>query len=231
MQTYYDEGREYAVARLHPYSAGAEDQAGYVNFKEHPNQIAESLEDFKPFANLEAIQVFYSILTEINGSRSHLETCDCAFRPPAPHKDSNSNLALSAHGRLYLMYRESQINCSFEHTDWLCGRLMAVLDETDLALPPSRAVVGFTHNKVLHLALSNGEWRPDGQFECDEDDPGYGRHLMLSFWAYGDTEGEVFSTLGRVFGNIGVACQSVSNEINDSILGGQSMGSDSIDCH
>jgi hypothetical protein len=179
------------------------------------------LEDFLPFAHRDAVQTFYRLLREINGSGSHLETCDCAFRPPQPHKDPNSRHALSAFGRVDVLYRALALNCSSLHTDWLCQRLMTVLSQIDPTFTEAQGVVAFTLIKALHTALSQGTWTLDGEFEWADDDPGQGNHLMLSFWAYGDTEDEVYENLGRVFQNIRLSCNALSEEIDASVHGGE----------
>ncbi len=217
VQVYYDASRTYPTIRLHPYTATGVEQPGYVDFKMQPESIPTVLEDFRPFAHREGIQEFYELLRIINGADSQLESCDSAFRPPAPQKDTNSHRVLSAYGRLYILFRNLTYNCSDNHVKWLTQELMRELTNTDPQLPPSEGVVGFTLIKILQLALSAGEWLSESQFSAADDDPGHGQHLMLSFWAYGDTEDEVYVNLGRIFRNIGVACTAVSNEITRSL--------------
>jgi hypothetical protein len=217
VQVYYDAGRTYPTIRLHPYTATGVEQAGYVDFKTQPERIPEVLEDFRPYADREGIQAFYELLGRINGADSQLESCDSAFRPPAPQKDANSHRALSAYGRLYILFRNLTFNCSANHVKWLTQELMRELTNTDPDWPPSEGVVGFTLIKILQLALSAGEWLSESEFSAADDDPGYGQHLMLSFWAYGETEYEVYVNLGRLFRNIGVACEAVSKEITKSL--------------
>jgi hypothetical protein len=214
LQIYYDEGRTYGEARLFPYTPRSAEQSGYIDFKLYPERIQETLEDFRNYASTQAVQTFYSFLRWANGPDSHLETCDCAFRPPSPHNDTNSSLKLSAYGRLYLMFRNAQFNCSTPQTDWLCGNLSAVLRDTDAAMPGSEGVVAFTLNPTIHIALSKGYWLENGQFFCPSVDPGRGRHLQLTFWGYGNDESQAFGNLERVFKNIWASCKSVSNEID-----------------
>lgn len=216
MQVYYDAGRTYPTIRLHPYAGTGVEQSGYVDFKSQPERIPIVLEDFRPFAHREGIQAFYELLRKINDADSQMESADSAFRPPAPQKDPNSHRALSAYGRLYILFRNLTFNCSDNHVKWLTQELMRELTNTDPHWPASEGVVGFTLIKILQLALSEGEWLCE-QFSAADDDPGHGQHLMLSFWAYGDTEDEVYVNLGRIFRNIGVACEAVSKEITKSL--------------
>lgn len=213
MITYYDNHRTYDVLRLHPYAPGGMGQSGFVDFKESPEKISSTLEDFKPHSEHGAIQTFYNLLQYINGQDSFLETCDCALRPPTIHSDDNSNLPISVHGRLFLMYREEKLNCSKVHAEWLCGKLMSLMDEIDPDLTANEAVIGFTLNPVLHTSISKGNWRQDGQFECDENDPGHGAHTMLSFWGYGNDGTHAFENLGRLFSNVAQGCAELNREI------------------
>ncbi len=221
MIVYYDAKRAYAQPRLHPYGAAEPNQTGHVDFKSKPELIRTSLEDFRPFADQPAVQTFYSFLEWINGPESSLETNDCAFRPPAPHHDANSPLDLSTHGRLFILYRNLALNSSQEHSDWLCGALMASLRHTDQELSAGEAVIGFTLTAALQTAISTGHWVSDSLFDSASDDPGLGRHLMLSFWAYGNTAEDAFGNLNRLFTNLWTACRMVSDEITRATSGEQ----------
>ncbi len=213
MIVYYDAKRAYAQPRLHPYVAAEPNQTGHVDFKSQPALIRIALEDFRPFADQAAVQTFYSFVEWINGPDSSLETNDCAFRPPEPHHDANSPLALSTHGRLFVLYRNLALNSSQEHNNWLCGALMASLRHTDRELSAGEAVIGFTLTAAIQTAISTGHWVSDTLFDTPGDDPGLGRHLMISFWAYGNTTEDAFGNLDRLFTNLWAACKMVSDEI------------------
>lgn len=217
MITYYDNHRTYDVLRLHPYAPGDLRQNGFVDFKKYPEKISTVLEDFVPHSEHAAIQTFYKLLEYINGEGSFIETCDCALRSPGLHSDSNSDMPIAVHGRLFLMYRDQTLNCSKKHAEWLCGKLMSLLNQNEPDLTEREAVIGFTLNPVLHTEISNGIWMPDGQFECDEDDPGNGVHTMLSFWSYGNDDNHAFENLDRVFKNLKVACVELNSEIKKGL--------------
>lgn len=212
MEVYYDHDRVYQGSRLHPYAAGAPGQTGHVDLKAHPELIASALEDFVPFAHRPATQAFYLLLHELNGPASHLETSDCAYRAPKPHQDAHSPFSLCARGRVYVLYRDLRLNCIGSQVEWLCGKLMAILAESDPTLTAAQAVVGFTRLRMLYTALSKGEWRAEG-FECAADDPGHGEQVMLSFFGYGNTDDEVDENLSRVFRNITAGCALISKEM------------------
>lgn len=220
MITYYDD-RPYPSPRLHPYAAGNPEQHGYVDFKADNKLIEATLEDFSPFAHRQATQTFYALIRELNGLDSHLETSDCALRPPYSHRDKNSTLPVAIDGRLVLLYRHLPYNCGQPTVRWLCGTLMSILARVDPAFEASAAVVGFTLNPVIQLAQSEGEWVSESDFSCAEDDPGRGQHLMLSFWAYGKDEGQAFENLDRLFRNVQAACRQLNEQIDRSITEAQ----------
>ncbi len=203
---YYDAAKTYPTARLHPYTE-------YVDFVQHLDQIPVALEDFRPFSDRSAIQTFYDFLRWLNGPDSHFQSCDCVLRPPSSHTDTNSHHTLSAIGRVFIIFRDLRLNCSMPHTDWLCRRLMNHLDTVDPDMSAAEGVVGFTLNPVLHLDLAKGFWRPTGEYEAADDSPGYGRHLMLSFFAYGNDEALAFNNLDRVFRNLWSACRLLSDDM------------------
>ena len=215
MVTYYDRDREYKEPRLHPYSSAESNQSGFVDFTNQPELIESSLEDFALFSNTNAVKTFYDFLRWINGQTSHLATCDSALRSPGPHKDTNSDRPLSVHGRVFIMFRDLRINTSPEHSDWLCGRMMQELAETDNNWPGSKGVVGFSIQPAIQTEISNGFWHENGEFESGINDPGLGRHLMLSFWAYGNTTEEAFENLDRVFRNIWSATKQITDLIDE----------------
>lgn len=217
MRVYYDRDREYAEGRLHPYGADALGLHAYIDFKACPEKIPSSLEDFLPFSDRPAVQTFYEMLAYINGPDSHLESVDCAFRGPAAHSDSNSTLALVGYGRVFIMYRDLKFNCREECYQWLCGKLMEELGLNDPDFSAGEGVVAFSLNEALHVDISDGVWLPTGEFDAAVDDRGMGCHTMLTFWAYGNSEDEVFSNLNRVFENIVQACRLIDASMKQSL--------------
>jgi hypothetical protein len=220
LKHYYDAAKTYPKVRLHPYRAGGDSPTGYLDFVKNADQISTALEDFRPFSDRSAVQGFYDFLQWLNGSESYLQSSDCAFRPPAPHQDTNSHSNLSAVGRIFIMFRDLQLNCSALHTDWLCKQLMDHLSAIDPDMSAAEGVVGFTLNPALHLDLAKGIWHPSGEFEAAPDSPGFGRQLMLTFYVYGNDENHVFDNLDRVFRNIWSACRSLSQEVHEAISAG-----------
>ncbi len=217
MIVYYDKSRVYIHPRLFPYDAAAADQKGYIDFTENPDLIESSLEDFLPICHTPAGQTFYAMLRWINGPLSLLQTCDSALRLPQPHQDNNSPLKLCTHGRLYILYRNLQLNSSPKHADWLCSSTMHLLSGIDPAFTQKEGVVGFTKTICLQTAISRGTWNEQG-FEAATNDPGFGHHCMLSFWAYGNSEEVAFRNLERLFRNLWSALEQLSNTLRQADL-------------
>ncbi len=217
MTVYYDSGRTYPTPRLHPYAAAAAGQSGYVDFMAQPDLIPHVLEDFRPFADKQAIQTFYEFLKWINSPQSQLATNDCALRAPQPHQDRHSQFKLSAHGRVFVLFRNLHLNSSPTHADWLISALMHFLATEHPDIAVHEGVVGVTQNPALQVAISNGHFHADSRFEARENDPGLGKHAMLSFWAYGDTEAHAFENLDRVFRCIWTVTTKISEDILQGI--------------
>lgn len=212
METYYDYSRESPVPRLFPYVAATSEQSGFVDFIKYPELIETVLEDFIPFSHADAVRTFYKFLRWINGPNSNLATNDCVLRSPSPHRDAHSHFDLSVCGRVGIHYRNLHLNSSNTRSNLLCQKLMEYLSSIDKAFTPAEGLVGFSKNPVIQTAISNGGFCPDGSFEEGFNDPGFGTHLMLTFWAYGGTEKSAFSNLERVFNNIWEACRLASKD-------------------
>src|SRR6202035_3791230 len=108
----YDD-RPIPPPRRHPWTI-VEDQPElqYRNFREHPEKISESLEDFKPWEKYPAVAKFYELLTWLNGPDSVFETNDCALGEPAVDRATPPLVRhvfesdpVSIHGRLTLLFR------------------------------------------------------------------------------------------------------------------------------
>lgn len=210
MIVYYDHERGYSEPRVFPYTAGDDSQHDYVDFTKHPELVESSLEDFAPIADTSAAKTFYEFLRWINGSASRLQTCDCALRLPEGHHD-HSSLKLCAHGRVFVLFRDLSLNSQEQHSNWLCETLMSTLKGVDTGFTAEQGVVGFTRTPCFQKEISTTMTVFGGNISFDVDDPALGQHLMLSFWAYGNTPEDALDTLERVFRNIWKASESVSD--------------------
>ena len=115
-----------------------------------------------------------------------------------------------------MLYRDLMLNSSETHADWLCGRMMKELDQIDPAFPANDGVVGFTQQPALQTEISNGIWHGPLGFEAGENDPGLEKHLMLSYWGYGDSDIDAFASVERIFRNIWDACRIISDMVDEA---------------
>jgi hypothetical protein len=206
MIIYEDLALQQSKPRTHPWTYGGTNQEfRYFDFKARPEIIREVLEDFRDHAEQPAVQLFYRFLAWINGAESHLETNDCAFRPPARHHDENSDKLLSCHGRVFLFYRELRYNLNLDACEWLKVSFFRVLSGLDREFRAPEGVVGLTPQPTMYSTIPY----------YSSADEIRGRQLMCSFWAYGDSSQECFRNLGRVFENLWNASRIVSDHIRD----------------
>jgi hypothetical protein len=173
--------------REHPWT-GAESgpEAHYHNFIERPDLIPEVLEDFKPFADQDAIQTFYALLRSLNGPSSPFETNDCGLRPPRLDYEAPDLIAplyqsapAMLHGRLTVLFRKLDNNTIPANINWLKQSIHDALRDQ---VPPFPAVIFI------------GTW-PHWFKVIDKP----GNVLSLRFWAWGEDEAQAFLNLGGVY--------------------------------
>lgn len=174
----------------------------YHDLTAHPGLIRTSLEDLLPYRHYRGITHLYELLERLNVPGSLLETNDCAFSAPdandAPHVDKT----LQCQGRVMVLYRELEWNLS------------------------RRRVEGLAHDIHVHLATHDQdfEWGMVGTTIAPTryvdlpraHDEQLGHQLMLSFWAWGDSEAEVMDNLDRVIVNLTAAVAEAVRQITSS---------------
>lgn len=175
------EGRESGLAlrRSHPWTTSVDhpDQH-YCDFRAHPELIPLMLHDFKPWETYPAIRSFYELVAAINGPTSVLESNDCVFTGPEANTDAGFG-RLKSEGRLSLLFRDLRVNTNER-------AVLRLIEAIHLRLQPLNpelawAAVGTTRLRVEFRDL------PLGARE--------GWQVLLSFWAWGDDEPEVFANL------------------------------------
>ena len=172
-------------------SAESDSTFRYYDFREQPELIPQVLEDFRPFAQWPAIQEFYRMLSDINGRRSHFESNDSAFTGPARHQSGASAKELEVSGRIMVLFRELTLNTHVENVQWLEERIHAHAAELSPELEDG--VIG-TSIMRMHLPELGSEAEPVAGYQ-----------LAVHFWAWGDTENEVFENLAVVVHNMHTA--------------------------
>jgi hypothetical protein len=193
MKTFENRNEHSEQRRSHPWSTSAGDLSHrYYDFRVAPELIPVVLEDFRPWGAHAAVRSFYGLLAWINGPASPFESNDCAFDGPEENADRAFDKRLQCGGRLGVLFRDLGLNTSERAISLWIERIHHELR----ALEPDFewGAVGTTRQRVDYLEL------PEGRAE--------GWQLLLSFWAWGDDEAEVFENLGRVITALCYALES-----------------------
>jgi hypothetical protein len=184
---------EYAGASLERRSQPWTDAEGdaaccYYDLTAEPAHIRASLEDLRGWQRYPAVETFYTLLERLNHPKSSLESNDCAFSGPAENEDPSFRKALQCSGRLMVLFRSLASNTDPVRVDALKHQLHLDLAGVDPSF--QWGMIGTTVVPVRYLALpESGEQQ-------------LGSQLMISFWAWGDSEADTMLNLGRVFKNL-----------------------------
>jgi hypothetical protein len=198
MKTCEYQGAELTL-RSHPWTSALHDTTcRYYDFRTSPQLIRSSLEDFTPWNKYAAIQDFYSLLERLNHAKSPLESNDCELTGPTANLDVQFRKSLQCSGRLMLLYRDTELNVVKQRVFWLKMALHQQLAHLDSKF--QWGVIGTTLVPVHYLALANEE-------------VALGQQLMISFWAFGNSEAETMLSLSRVFKNLTQALREVSARV------------------
>ena len=195
MKTCEYDGSPFTEPRSHPWSdAVASADHRYYDLKSEPARIRSSLEDFVRWSHLAAVEEVYALLEWLNGETSPLESNDCAFTGPHANDVAAFPEKLTCSGRIMVLYRALPKNLSRGRIEALKNALhhrLGALDE-GLAL----GMIGTTIVPVRFVTLPvSGE----GQL---------GHQLMISFWAWGNSESELMANLGRVVRSLSAALRA-----------------------
>jgi hypothetical protein len=174
--------RNWVVARSDPSNL-------YYDFTKSPELIPDVLEDFRPFAPWPAIQEFYTMLTEINGERSQFETNDSAFNGPAASDGARmSGKRLQVSGRVMVLFRDLVLNTRRQNVEWLERGIHSYASGLTPAFED-----GLLGTSIMRMHLAE---------LASESQPAAGYELAVHFWAWGDSDDEVFANLAVVVQNM-----------------------------
>ena len=183
------DGNPFDEPRSHPWTdAVASAASRYYDLKADPALIRTALEDFVPWSHYAAITRFYELLERLNAPGSILESNDCAFSGPYPSEALQLGKLLQCEGRVMVLYRELELNLSRRRVEELKNDIHVRLASLDQEF--EWGMIGTTITPVRYVDLPG------------PDDRKLGYQLMLSFWAWGDSEAEVMDNLDRVVGNL-----------------------------
>ncbi len=149
-----------------------------------------------PWARYGAIETFYALLERLNHRQSTLESNDCAFIGPHPNDEPTVTKALLCSGRVMLLFRRLSQNIATQPMELLKNELHEQLIFLDQAFP--WGLIGTTLVPTRFLSLP----------EADQQQ--LGTQLMISFWAWGDSEADTMLNLARLFKNLSRALRTVS---------------------
>jgi len=199
MKSYAYDGPALTEPRSHPWidSVGSA-SARYYDLTATPSLIRSSLEDFVPWSHYPAIDGFYSLLEWVNRPGSTLESNDCAFSGPEPNPGVDLSQALQCQGRVMLLFRTLERNRGGQ-----IARLENSLHQSLAPLDPTfdDGAIGTTVVPVHYRALPLGSQ--------------LGAELMISFWAWGGSEGECLHSLARLIESLSTALRQASTSLRD----------------
>jgi hypothetical protein len=199
MRTCEYDGEVLSLARSHPWTdAVASSAFRYYDLKSSPALIRTSLEDFLPWSRYPAVERFYALLEWLNGATSPLESNDCEFTAPHPNGNPRFRKSLECSGRVMVLFRDLRRNLSPHDLPALTEALHHALAPADPRF--EFGVVGTTLVPVRYVTLPGPE------------DARLGSQLMLSFWAWGDTETECMANLCRLTENLSRALRDVAKQ-------------------
>lgn len=168
----------------------------YHDFKARPQLVRTSLEDFVPWSGTGAVETFYRLVEWINAPDGALESNDCEFTGPHEDRSAHSAKSQECSGRLMILFRDLPLNLSRPRVEELERAVHLRLAEVDPEF--EFGIVGTTIVRTRYVSL------PRAAEAC------LGYQLMLSFWAWGDTEAETMAHLDRLFGNLGTALKGIA---------------------
>jgi hypothetical protein len=197
MKTCEYAGPPLGAPRSHPWSDTPGTGARYFDLTATPALIRTSLEDFKPWTRYPAIETFYKLLERLNHKSSALESNDCAFEGPQRNENRAVAKALECSGRVMVLFRALARNTEKGEVERLKNDLHGALGPLDPNF--QSGMVGTTIIPVRYLPLP------------EQNGQQLGEQLMISFWAWGNSEEENMENLGRVLKNLTQALRKVSS--------------------
>ena len=191
-------GPEFSEPRSHPWtSAEADPTCRYYDFKAEKGRIRDALEDFVPWNRYAAIDDFYSLIEWLNGADCIFESNDCEFTGSHSNDAPAFKKSRQCSGRLMVLYRALDRNLNPRAIGTLKNDLHVRLQAHDRSF--QWGMLGTTVVPVRYHTI-------DASTEAQ-----LGQQLMISFWAWGDTDAELMKNFRRVIRNLSAAFHSVAD--------------------
>lgn len=187
--------------RSHPWTDAVENSRfRYYDLIHSPELIRTALEDLLPWQHTAAIERFYTLLEWINASTGTFESNDCEFTGPQANPYPHVAATLVCSGRIMLLFRDLARNLPVAAMPKLAQRLHVALASKDPTF--ARGMVSTTIVPVRFLAVPS---QPNNTTSAQ-----LGSQLMISFWAWGDSDDETFSNLDRTLQNLAAALRTLT---------------------
>ncbi len=187
--------------RSHPWTDAVENsQFRHYDLIHEPALIRTALEDLLPWQDTAAIERFYTLLEWINGRAGIFESNDCEFTGPQPNPYPHVAATQVCSGRIMILFRDLTRNLPTAAMPTFAQQLHGALAPADPNF--GRGMISTAIVPVRFLAVpqpSNGTTSSQ-----------LGAQLMVSFWAWGDSDDETFINLDRTLQNLSVALRTVS---------------------
>jgi hypothetical protein len=187
--------------RSHPWTdATGNSKFRYYDLIGSPALIRTALEDLLPWQHTDAIERFYTLLEWINGIGGPVESNDCEFTGPSPNPYPHVAATQVCSGRIMLLFRDLAQNVPSAAMPTLAQQLHRALAPIDPSFVPG--MVSTTIVPVRFLAVPS----PTANTSSTQ----VGSQLMISFWAWGNSDEETFRNLDRTLQNLTVALRTVT---------------------
>lgn len=205
MDTFISKQVDHTELRSHPWTNMVSDEScHYIDFKQQPDLIRSTLEDFIPFKKWDFVEQFYALIEWINSPRVLLESNDCVFNPAEDNPDQQYGYSKKCSARLMILFRDIPENCQDKSITWLMESLLAQLS----TLKPgfNAGAICLTQSPTCYLALGT-----------EEGTGGLGFQVTLTLFAYGKNDKRCYESMSEI---ISILHESLLR-INKRILHGE----------
>ncbi len=181
----------------------------YYNFRENPELIHTSLEDFLPFSDYAGVDKFYSLLEWLNGPESSFETNDSRLDPIFRNKQRD--LADRDYGAIFILgffFRDLTLNLSSDSPIWHALYQSHKINADEVRITPNDLYQNYITNFHKIVERSSGNSWPQivgigtgSTFYEAAPVPEVLKHGCQFFvrgWLWGNDRQEIIGGLGNV---------------------------------
>ncbi len=200
MLSYLDtdlEARAMDMGRYHPWTTAVDTpDRRYVDFKSHPDQILETLEDLRGLEDTAIARGVVDLLSWANSPGQPYETNDFGLRPIKTNGSPDcSPHPLELTGRVTFLFRDLRLNCHRGMIELLTRELLAELKRTDPGFVDGCIGVSRWPHLFTELEAAGS--------------PAEGVCTVCNFWAWGQDEASTYAAADRTLANLRSALLAV----------------------